>query len=116
MAAGLGDPVAMEDPAEAPAGAVGEAAAGHETGRPPYLAVDLADLADLSVEMSGEGERDGGDEGAAAARAAAGDAEGGGLAEGVGLVEDSFRRGLEPLRAYEQTKRRVPSWCRSECV
>ena len=114
MAAGLGDPAEM-DAAEAAAGAVGEAAAVHETGRPPYLAVDLADLADLSVEMSGEGERDGGDEGAAAARAAAGDAEGGGLAEGV-LAEDSFRAGLEPLRAYEQTKRRVPSWCRSECV
>ena len=108
------------DPAEAAAGAVGEAAAAvHEPGRPPYLAVHLADLADLSVEMPGAGERhggDGGDGGVAAARAAAGDAEGGGLAEGVGLVEDSFRRGLEPLRAYEQTKRRVPSWCRSECV
>ena len=107
------------DPAEAAAGAaaaVGEAAAAvHEPGRPPYLAVHLADLADLSVEMPGAGERDGGDGGVAAARAAAGDAEGGGLAEG-GLVEDSFRAGLEPLRAYEQTKRRVPSWCRSECV
>ena len=105
----------MEDPAEAPAGAVGEAAAVHETGRPPYLAVHLADLADLSVEVPGEGERDGDDGGAAAVPAAAGDAEGGGLAE-AGLVEDSFRAGLEPLRAYEQTKRRVPSWCRSECV
>ena len=110
MAAGLGDPVEMEDPPEAAAGAVGEAAAVHEAGRPPHLAVHLADLADLSVDVSGEGEGDGGDGGAAAARAAAGDAEGGGLAE------DSLRAGLEPLRAYEQTKRRVPSWCRSECV
>jgi len=107
------------DPAEAAAGAVGEAAAAHETGRPPYLAVHLADLADLSVDVPGEGERDGGDGGAAAARATAGDAEGGGparAAEGGLLAEDSFRAGLEPLRAYEQTKRRVPSWCRSECV
>ena len=110
MAAGLGDPAEM-DAAEAAAGAVGEAAAVHETGRPPYLAVHLADLADLSVEVPGEGERDGGDGGAAAVGAAAGDAEGGGL-----MPEDSFRAGLEPLRAYEQTKRRVPSWCRSECV
>ena len=100
MAEGLGDP------AEAAGGAVGEAAAVHETGRPPYLAVHLADLADLSVHVSGEAERDGG---AAALRATAADAEGGGLGE------ESSSAGLEPLRAYEQTKRRVPSWCRSEC-
>ena len=74
---------------------MGEAATVHEACRPSCLAR-------LGVEASGEPE---GGAAAAAARAAptVGGEEGGGLVEGSSAA-------LEPLRAYEETKRRTPSW------
>ena len=98
-AEGLGDPIEA-GAAKAAGGAVGEVLTVDETWRPPCLTdladlTDLTDLTDLGAEASGEGGA-----AAAAARATAGGEEGG-------------EEGGEPLRAYEQTKRRVPSWCDS---
>lgn len=91
--------------AKATGGVVGEVATVDEASwRPPCLA-DLANLADLGAEASSEG-----GVAAAAARATAGDEEGD--EEGGGLAEASGAA-FEPLRAYEQTKRRIPSWCHS---
>ena len=56
----------------------------------------------VGVGASGEGGA-----AAASADATAGDEEGGRLVEGSSTT-------LEPLRAYEQTKRRIPSWCHNE--
>ena len=78
---------------------MGEAATVHEACRPSCLAR-------LGVEASGEPEG-----GAAAAAARAAPTVGG--EEGGGLVEGSTAA-LEPLRAYEETKRRTPSWRHSE--